>query len=150
MAFNDSDGYPYNFAACYSNPGEQFPFVHVAPGKDTDNVVIRLGPKGSTIKFDIRDEEGAPVNALERMTRPDMSEGGECWLSTKPDGSALVPAVPLRLTVNADGYEDWHYGGADWQTDKGLLRLKPGETFNLPVRLQRLTNEDSKRSSTQR
>lgn len=145
MAFKDADGYPYNFAACYKNPGEQFPYVHVAPGKDTDNVFIRLGRKGSTIKFDISDEQGVPVNASESMTRPDMPEVGVCWLSPKPDGSALVPAVPLRLTVKADGYEDWHYGGADWQTDNGLLRLKPGKTLNLPVRLQRLTKEDSQR-----
>ena len=31
LAFKEADGYPSNFAAFFSNPGEQFPYIHVNP-----------------------------------------------------------------------------------------------------------------------
>ena len=49
----------------------------------------------------------------------------------------LVPSVPFRLTVDADGYEPWHYGGVNWQGKAGLMTLKSGETLSLTVRLRK-------------
>jgi hypothetical protein len=53
------------------------------------------------------------------------------------NGVMLVPPVPFRLTVQADGYEPWHYGGKNWARKAGLITLKSGQTLSLAVRLQK-------------
>jgi hypothetical protein len=152
-AYKPSDGYPYNFFAFFKNPGEIFPLVNVASGQVIENVVIRLGAKAAVINFDVRGaDDDKPMPACLTFTRPDMPEIGSYGPSISPKESFLVPAVPLRLTVNEcktaatnpDKYEPWHYAGDDWQSDKGLILLKPGETLDLSIRLKRLPEPPTK------
>jgi hypothetical protein len=58
------------------------------------------------------------------------------WL-VDGEKSMMVPAVPFRVTVDAEGYDTWHYGGANWQGKAGLITLKSGQTMSLAVRLHR-------------
>ncbi len=140
-AFKKEDGYPYNFFAFFASSGEQFPWVDVLPGKVTENVIIRLGAKAATIKFDIVNDSGAPVGAVASFSRPDMPEIGTFGPKVSSADSMLVPATALRIAVEADGYKTWHYGDADWQTDKGLIHPRSGETLKLSIQLQRDTSQ---------
>jgi hypothetical protein len=49
----------------------------------------------------------------------------------------MVPPVPFRLTVEAAGYEPWHFGGENWQGNGGLINLKSGQSLTLDIRLKR-------------
>jgi hypothetical protein len=140
-AYKEADGYPYNFAAFLHTPGEQFPYIHVVPGQVTGNVVIQLGPKPATIRFDVKDEHGRLLSARAVFSRPDMPQISD-YIEIVSNNSVLVPAVPLRLVVQAEGYEDWHFGGAGWKTPNSLIRLKPAETLTLPIQLQRRRKAD--------
>ncbi len=147
MAYKESAGYPYNFAAFFSNPGEQFPTIHVAPGALAENVVIRLGIKAATLVFELSDEAGEPVNAPASaiFNRPDMPEVGEYNAGNiASKEKLLVPAVPLRLTVEAEGYEPWHYGGEEWKTDKGQILPSSERTVAVTVRLRQAEKPDAR------
>ena len=138
LAFKKADGYPFNFAAFFSNPGEQFPSIHAVPGTVTENVVIRLGTKAATLKFAISNDDGQTINnAAATFTRPDMPDIGEYHTRIVSDGKMLVPAVPLRLKVDADGYESWYYGGEEWLTDKGLIVPHSGQVSTVRIQLRK-------------
>jgi hypothetical protein len=136
-AFKESDGYPDVFFAFFHMPGQDFPpKVMVKPGETTSDVVMRLGAKAAVVKFKVTDENGTPVNGRAVFQRPDLGEGGTLWRSLGAEEVLQVPPVPFRVTVNADGYASWHYGGSQWEGDQGLVRLQSGETLELSVRLR--------------
>ncbi len=45
--------------------------------------------------------------------------------------------LSIENELTADGYEEWHYGGANWQDKAGLVNLKSGQTLTLDVRLRK-------------
>lgn len=136
IAFKEEDGYPNNFPAFFQNPGEQFPYIQVDPGAVTKDVTIRLGRRAAILKFDLSDDGGKLLGASAFFTRPDLPDIGEYRTEIRPNEKMLVPAVPLRLTVKADGYEVWHYGGEDWETDRGLMVPVSGESLTVFIRLK--------------
>jgi Carboxypeptidase regulatory-like domain len=137
LAYKKSHGYPANFFAFFSSTGNvQVPSVDVVGGKVTEKVTVRLGPKAAYLNFEITDETGKPLGASASFTRPDMAAGGEFKSSVGAKEKFLVPPVPFRLELQAEGCEPWDYGGSDWKSDKGLIKLKPEESLILPVRLR--------------
>jgi hypothetical protein len=136
LAYKKADGYPPNFFAFFSAGPAQVPAVEVAAGKIAENVIVRLGPKAAYLNFDIADQSGKSVSAAATFTRPDMEGNGDFGSSVGANERFLVPPIPFRLTVESQGCEPWHYGGGDWRSDRGLIKLRPGETQNLPVRLR--------------
>jgi Carboxypeptidase regulatory-like domain len=137
-AYKVSDGYPYDMFAFFSMPGEKEPFVEVMAGQTVANVVIQLGARAAFLSLYITDEKGSPTEAELSFSRPDLGKTGNYERGGKSkEESLMVPPVPCRLTVEASGFEPWHYGGNEWQTDKGLVRLKSGQNLSLSVRLRR-------------
>lgn len=137
-AYKVSDGYPYDIFAFFTMPEEKEPFVEVVSGQTVANVVIQLGARAAFLNLYITDEKGSPRDAELFFSRPDLGKTGnyERGAQSKEE-SLMVPPVPFRLTVEARGFEPWHYGGNEWQTDKGLIRLKSGQNLNLSVHLRK-------------
>ena len=153
-ALKISAGYPddfFNFAA--TDPPH--PLVKVEAGKTTE-AVIQKGPKCASLKLSVTDENGMPkIDYTLEFNRVDLGERGVFVTGPefphgpkdppmRPDWPRgleplpiLVPPVPFRLTVDADGYEPWHYGGANWGGKAGLIALKSGQTLSLAVRLRK-------------
>lgn len=143
-AFKERDGYPYNFFSFFLMPGERRPDkVNVKAGETTKDVVIQLGAKAAYLSIKITDEHGMFLDEGTHLgyvfTRPDIpANRGYYERGANLKGETLmVPPVPFRLTVEAKGYETWHYGGKGWQGQEGLITLKSGETLNLTIRLKR-------------
>lgn len=95
-----------------------------------------MGPKTSHLTLVITDPDGRHTGASVIFTRDGFPQG-IYRRGVGVDETVPVPAVPFRVTVEAEGYEPWHYGGAKWQGDAGLVNLKPGQTLSLDVRLRK-------------
>ncbi len=146
QAFKESDGYPYNLFAFYLTPGEKMPNkVLVAVGQTTEGAVIQMGERAGYLALTVQDEKGTQLKTGFTVTfsRPDQP-GGDQGPNVDPHKGLpldyakplMVPPVPFRVTINRDGYQPWHYGGSQWQSDAGLIHLKSGEVFALKVDLQ--------------
>jgi hypothetical protein len=145
LAFKESEGYPNKFYAFYKvKTAHSSVKLEIKPG-ETANVTIQLGPKAAYLKVDAINEKGKPVTVGSyQLDRDDVPGPYGTSVSTDPrlvgvgfiNGVMLVPPVPFRLTVRADGYEPWRYGGSRWQTNHGLIALKSGQTLVLHVRLK--------------
>jgi Carboxypeptidase regulatory-like domain len=135
-AYKESDGYPNGFAAFFALPNDQSLVVVKVEAGQTTTITIKRGARSAHLKVHITDENGNRMGAGLTLTRED--QGGENYsMGTDGEISMLVPPVPFRVTVDADGYEPWHYGGANWQGKAGLITLKSGQTLSLAVRLRK-------------
>ena len=131
-AFKESDGYPYNFFAFYKPIGEQTPKVNVAPGMQTQDVVIKLGPKAATLQLDITQSDGSAVvgTAQLEFTRDDIP--GPYSVGARPHHTMFVPSlVPFRFSVTVPGYQPWN---------SPLITAQGGETLNIAVHLERMAH----------
>jgi hypothetical protein len=137
-AYKETDGYADGFSNFFAIPNDQsLVSVKVERGHIA-TLTIKRTAKAAYLNFKVTDEKGQRVPASLTLTRYDQPEE-PYGTATNLDGekSMLVPAVPFRVTVDADGYETWHYGGANYADKGGLIVLKPGQTFNLAVRLRK-------------
>lgn len=139
-AYKESDGYPNAFFAFYNTSDQAWVKANVEAGGAAPYVVIKLGPKAAYLTIEITDQNGKPVEAQLLFTREDGKEGSKPYSRSAPPAneSVMVPPVRFRLTVQADGYESWHYGGQAWQGKDGLINLKSGEKLSLSVQLRPL------------
>jgi hypothetical protein len=137
-AYKESDGYPDSMFAFYRTSEREWIKVHIKAGQEIKDVSIQLGPKTARLNIAVTNETGSPLEKDAELvfTRPDMPGPYKRAMNTTE--SLAVPAVPFRLTVEAEGYEPWHYGGTNWQTDQGLIKLNSGATLALSVQLRRI------------
>ncbi len=151
LAFKESEGYPYPFYAFYRTKNDRSTIkVGNKAGIVTSGVTFQLGPKAAYLKIDASDENGAPLQVGLQLDRDDTPGSYSTSVPTDPrlvgvgfiKGVMLVPPVPFRLTVSANGYIPWHYGGPNYAGKAGLIMLKSGQTLNLAVRLHK--KEESK------
>jgi hypothetical protein len=136
QAYKDSDGYPDKVFAFYHTVDSEVAKVEIEANKAPPFVVVQMGPKTSHLTLVITDPDGRHTGASVIFTRDGFPQG-IYRRGVGVDETVPVPAVPFRVTVEAEGYEPWHYGGAKWQGDAGLVNLKPGQTLSLDVRLRK-------------
>src|SRR5579863_2389841 len=135
-AYKESDGYPNGFSAFFALPNDQSLVVMKVEAGQTTKITIKRGARSAHLKVHITDENGNRMGAGLTLTREDQ-HGDNYIMGTDGEVSMLVPPVPFRAMVDADGYEPWHYGGANWQGKAGLIALKSGQTLSLDVRLRK-------------
>jgi hypothetical protein len=135
-AYKESDGYPNGFAAFFALPNDQSLVVMKVEAGQTTSLTIKRGARSAHLKVHVTDENGSRIGAGLRLTREDQP-GGDYITGTDGDVSMLVPPVPFRVMVDEDGYEPWHYGGANYASKAGLVTLKSGQTLTLNVRLRK-------------
>ncbi len=134
-AHKESEGYPDQFFAFFKTGDLSMVRVKVEGGQASQGVTIRLGEKAAYLNIELTDENGTRLGGQLTFTRDDQP--GHYQRGTSGAESMMVPPVPFRLTVEAMGYESWHYGGENWQGNSGLIALKSGQSLNLAVRLRR-------------
>jgi hypothetical protein len=129
-------GYTQDMASpFFAIPGREFPVVTVAAGT-VANAEIHLGPRNARVNMVISDEKGERIKSTAHTTfsRPDVPETLE--KEVRDRAFIAIPPMPVRVTVKADGYAEWHYGGDKWQETAGLLSAAPGEIVDLRVQLR--------------
>lgn len=136
-AYKESDGHPNGFFRFLTTPNSQSQIpVKVEAGQAITGITMKLGAKFAHLKVHITDENGNRLGGGITFTREDQP--GDYGMGTDGEVSMLVPPVPFRIKVDADGYAPWHYGGANWQGKAGLIALKPDQTLSLDVRLRKI------------
>jgi hypothetical protein len=132
--FDEDKGYPYNFFAFFTNPGQEMRKVQVSPQKEGIEVNFKLGDKAARLELEIVDDRGAPITKSAELvfTRPDIP--GTYRTGARDNISLLVPPVRFHLSINVEGFKQWNY--EDKETD-GMLRPKPGEDIKLTIHLVR-------------
>jgi hypothetical protein len=134
-AYKESDWYPRAFARFFALPNDRSVVsAKVEPGKAAE-VTLKRVAKAARLKINVTDENGKPLGGYFVFTRED--EPGDYSMGASPEESILVPPLPFRLTVGADGYADWHYGGANYAGKAGRITLKSCQTLTLAVRLRK-------------
>jgi hypothetical protein len=131
QAYKESDGYPQSAFAFFARPGLDFPTITLKPGGDVSGAVIRLGVKAARLNLEIISQDGKPLDAALNFSRPDMQRGAYS-VGVNSKVSLLVPPVPFKLTVEANGYQPWHYG----EESTGLISLKSEQSLDITVRLK--------------
>ena len=134
-ASKEKDGYLRGFSNFNAVPNDQSLISVTVEAEQTTRVTIKRRA-GAYLKLNVTDEKGHRVPYGVELRRDDQP--GQFWRESMSPGEKLqVPAVPFRLSVQSDGYTDWHYGGANYAGKVGLVMLKPGQTLALDVRLQK-------------
>jgi Carboxypeptidase regulatory-like domain len=136
-AYKESAGYADTFFSFFTITKKAWQTVQVEGERTTDGVALELA-KYATLKLSIQNEQGEAVGATLIFTRVDnpkqpYSVGSDLSGSTV----MLVPPVPFRLQIRADGYEVWQYEADAGSKRSNVLKPQAGETFEWLVRLRR-------------
>ncbi len=135
-AYKESDWYPHTFARFFALPNDRsLVSVKVEAGQVITGVNLKRAAKAARLKVNVTDENGMRLGGEVAFERPDQP--GEYSKGINGEVSMLVPPMPFRLTVRVIGYEEWHYGRANWKGKDGLITLKSGQTLSLSVKLSR-------------
>jgi len=116
--------------------------VVLTPDKTTVTKVIRFGPKAATITGWVRDSlTGDPIAAHLSLA----PANGDGWSTTGTDGQdpfhLMIPAnTPVNFGACAEGYEVWRYGNSSSPPRTIPLRLRPGATLKVDIKLERSEN----------
>lgn len=127
-AFKESEGYADTIFSFFANGNKKaWRAVSVQAGRKTRDVNLALGPKYSSLKISIRDQDGKPSGASLTFTRMDdpqrpYQRGGDL----SGELTMLVPAVPFRVRIERPGYKTWN---------SERISPQPGGTVSLDVRL---------------
>jgi hypothetical protein len=140
-AYKDRDGYPDPFSWPVSIGREKArQAARIFKDKTTSGITLVLGPKAPVLTGTLVDQvTGRPVRATITLNAPDdprlFYHAGALG---QPDAAfrVLAATTPFRMKATADGYQDWHYGGDQWQTEAGLIQLSPGAELRLEIKLQ--------------
>ena len=137
-AYKESAGYPYDFFSFFCAYDRPLIKTHVEAETVTRGVVVRLGARAGRLNIEVTDQDGTPVNAYPGIQlsfdRDDIP--GPYRMGARAKESLLIPPVPFRLTVEAQGYEPWK---------SGVIALKSGGTLDLAVHLRPSTSSTPSR-----
>lgn len=137
---NPKEGYPDTQFAVFTPKDLELVLVVVAAGKTTSNVTLRLPPKGGRIVGKIMDNEtGAPV--VTARIHLFQASAPERDISTSPTLEAkfefVVPPIAYKMEVNAPHYKAWRFRQTGDSSSGDLLKVAPGATEQIIVRLTR-------------
>jgi hypothetical protein len=126
-AYKETDGYADTFFAFFgTNNKNAWRGVEVSKGHTTV-VALVLGPKYGKLKVSIRNERDSPISGELSFRKVD-DPASAYNLGVNADSEVLVPPVPFRFEVSAEGFRRWQ---------SEILRPRPGETLKVTVHLTR-------------
>lgn len=124
-AYKESEGYADTFYAFFGMNKEAWRRIDVQAGS-VNSLVLKLS-KYATLKLSIEDEQGNPVGGSLTFRRVDAPEM-PYMAGVSPNMDILVPPVPFRFEIEAEGYEIWH---------SPLIKPRPGQKVPVRARLKR-------------
>ena len=118
------------------------PEVMVADKETINAGTVLLNSQGAKLALRIVDAEtGDPINeagiGFRRDDNPDSWLGVGLGQADAGKITVLVPSIPIRIEVQADGYKNWYYGGDGTIKQALSLYLIAGTTEELEIRLRR-------------
>lgn len=124
-AYKESDGYPDTFFSFFDVGNHNAWRREQVQAGHMTNVDLELGPKYAVLKLSIMDKKGNPLGGSIDFTRgkPGVSNP-EFSTGYRPE--ILVPPVPFRFRIKAEGYRIW---------SSKLLSPRSGGIVSLTVRL---------------
>ena len=140
-AVDEKEYYPDTNATFYDS-AVPYPEVNVHEGKVVRGVIIRVGPKAGRLVARVVDARtGQPIERGGVTFYEPRSSQGYMGTSLRRGGrfNLLVPSTkPFRMRAWAHGYTTWYYGKDGTQAGAEPLRLAPGTTKEIIVRLRPL------------
>lgn len=137
-AGKQQDGYPNMYIPFYRR-GEPAKTIEVKAQTKPVNVSIVLGPKGAWVHLSVVDAATGkrienPTIILRRALSPDDFLSTNLGLNSE----ILLPSDDdVLMEVKAPGYRMWHLVESSGISSDKPLRLHPGETRQLSIRLNR-------------
>ena len=115
------------------------PQASVTERQTVTDVEVRVGPRGAKLRGTITDLlTGGPVKGaqitLRRVDNPDYSYS--TGPNLKGDFDIIVPPEPFTIEVSEPGHEVWAHNKGDLKPQGEPLKLSPGETKKLIIRLR--------------
>ncbi len=143
-AVDEKEYYPDANATFYDS-AVPYPEVNVHEGKVVRGVIIRVGPKAGRLVARVVDARtGQPIERGGVTFYEARSSQDYMGTSLRRGGrfNLLVPSTkPFRMRVWAHGYTTWYYGKEGTQAGAEPLRLSPGETRVVIIRLHPAKSE---------
>jgi hypothetical protein len=124
-AYKESEGYADTFYAFFGMNKEAWRRIDVQAGS-SNSLVLKLS-KYATLKLSIEDEKGNPVSGSLTFRRTDNPELPYI-AGASPNMNILVPPVPFRFQIEAEGYEIWN---------SQLIKPRSGQKVTVRARLKR-------------
>ena len=125
-AYKESAGYADTFFSFFANGNKKaWRMAKVEAGRTSEGIVLQLGPKYATLRLSIRDRLGNPVGGSVTFARVDDPKR-PYGVGINPSTEILVPPVPFRFEIVAQGYQTWH---------SKLISLRSGQTISVTARL---------------
>ena len=138
IATKTEAGYPDARFALYSG-NEILPIVEVTADTVASDVVVKLLAKGGVLRGRILDSRSKLPVPKARITLSGVDHP-EWSLETDPeiDGSFefIIPARPMHLKVDAEGFRNWTYEGSGLSTNHSPLLIGQEEKRNIEVYLE--------------
>jgi hypothetical protein len=136
------EGYGDPATVLFASPSAQAPTVEVRARVTTQGVMVRLGPRGGWVTGVVEDAasgqevRGASAGFISADSRMEYGGGsiachGKFFLLSPSDKS-------VRVRFSAPGYETWYLGPDGSEAHATPIRISPGETKEIVVRLLRL------------
>ncbi|HEX7177296.1 MAG TPA: carboxypeptidase-like regulatory domain-containing protein [Pyrinomonadaceae bacterium] len=139
-ASKETAGYPSAYQAFFIAGDTALPKVAVLDRQVAGGTVVRLGPKAARLRARVLDgRTGQPVEEAEIvLLRDDRQDISMSFGINPADGSfdRLIPSLPLRLKVQAPGYDDWYYGEDGTRENSRVLLLRNDAVEELTIRLR--------------
>ena len=100
-AFNQRDGFPYNFFAFFNQDGRSATKIEVKAGAPAPDVVINLGQTAAKITITLTDADGVPIKKSMALSfrRDEMIDIYK--QSAAAPYTMLVPCVPFRSRLKS-------------------------------------------------
>jgi hypothetical protein len=132
-------GYGDPIWTLFSSDQAATPSVGIGAGRGNAEVVVRLPPKGAWLAgriADLRTGLAVPTAGIGLY----HSDSPQEYAGTGPDRRGwfrvLVPSdKSFRMSVSAKGYATWYYGRDGTQAGAQPIRMAPGTTKEIIVRL---------------
>ena len=139
FAGNLKQGYPETEFAVFTPKNALLTAVVVEAGK-TSTLTLHMPPKGGRLVGKIIDDEtGNPV--LTARIHLFQAADPERDISTSPTLGAefnfVLPPIGYKMEVNAPHYKPWKFAAQSETVSGDVLKVMPGETEEVVVRLKR-------------
>jgi len=139
-ASKEDAGYPSAYQAFFIAGDTALPKVSVLDRQVAGGIVVRLGPKAARLRARVLDgRTGQPVEEAEVVLMRDDRQDISMSFGINPDDGSfdrLIPSLPLRLKVQAPGYDDWYYGEDGSRENSRVLLLRNDAVEELTIRLR--------------
>ncbi len=131
--------YPTTSALFYDVDQVGAPEITVGDQQVVDAGIVLLNSQGARLILRLIDAEtGQPIKEANiEFRRDDNLDRLGTGLGEEAAGkvTVLVPSMPIRIEIQAPGYEDWYYGGNGTSEQALSLCLVPGTTEEIEALL---------------